>query len=131
MTAARVQAFNIGGVAMKTQMMVITVLVLAMSFGFPVQGRSQAVQTAQDHLALAQVYQEKANLEKRVLSGYVREKADNGGILGIFSTHSETPWGKEKNRHYDDLIAQKKAEVIELNQLAQMHRHLAKELERK
>ncbi|PIW65425.1 MAG: hypothetical protein COW12_01955 [Candidatus Omnitrophica bacterium CG12_big_fil_rev_8_21_14_0_65_45_16] len=115
---------------MKTQMVVITVLVLAVSFGFPVQGRSQTVQTAQDHLALAQVYQEKANSEKQLLAGYVREKAKNGVIAGIFSTRSEAPLVKAKDRDYNRLIAEKKAKIAESSQLAQMHRLWAKELEK-
>jgi len=115
---------------MKTQMVVLTVLVLAVSLSFPVLGWSQAVQTAQDHLALAQTYQEKANLERQALAGYAREKANSGSILGIISNRSETPRVKEMDRDYDRLIAEKKAKVAEFHQLAQMHRLWAKELEK-
>ena len=115
----------------ESQVTSIAILMMAVCLAVPVPGWSQTVMTAQEHLALAQEYQEKANQERRVLSGYARDRANKGGILSIFSTNNEASHGKVNGWSYDDLIAQKKAEVIELNQLAQMHRHLAKELERK
>jgi hypothetical protein len=108
----------------------MAILALGMVFvlAMPWQGWAQVAQSVQDHLALADSYQRKAEAERQVIAEHTQMKEDYRKQLVTLPKWGD-PRAKEMDKHCDGIIDRAKELVTEFEKFAEWHRMRAAELE--
>ena len=118
------------GNKMKNLMFAIGMTIVVLMLLLPDVGWSQVANNVQGHVALAQSYQEHANLARQVVLDHQLLKAENGKPVGIFASKSNTPLVRKTDRYYDATILEAERSAAHYEALAQWHQMRAKELGR-
>ncbi len=116
---------------MKKHWIVFTGVVVSLVFMLPLRGWSVVVpETADQHLALAQSYEDRAAKERQTVAEHEKMKVDYREQVAV-SPKSESLLVKKMDKHCDAIIATAKELEREFEKFAEWHRMRASELEGK